>query len=101
MQGYKPTVFYPKPPTGAANVLYHNLATQCEKTDIPFLLYLPSEAQLVTDSYSLIIDAIFGQGYLPPMAADFAAIIQTLIRSKVPVISIDMPSGKWTSISGW
>jgi NAD(P)H-hydrate epimerase len=88
LQGYKPTVFYPKPPPGAANVLYHNLA------DIPFLLYLPSEAQLVTDSYSLIVDAIFGCGYQAPMAADFTAIVQTLIRSKVPIISLDIPSGK-------
>ena len=93
-QGYKPTLFYPTPPPGVANALYHNLATQCEKTDIPFLLYLPSEAQLVTDSYSLIVDAIFGAGYQPPMTSDFAAIVQTLIKSKVPVISLDVPSGK-------
>jgi NAD(P)H-hydrate epimerase len=97
VQGYKTTVFHPKPPPASSpcSAICYNLATQCEKTDIPFLLYLPSDAQLVTDSYSLIVDAIFGNGYQPPMATDFAAIIQTLIRSKVPVISIDIPSGKF------
>ena len=71
-----------------------NLATQCEKADIPSLMYLPSDAQLVADSYSLVVDAIFGIGYEPPMSSDFAAIVQTITRSKVPVVSIDVPSGQ-------
>ena len=57
-------------------------------------MYLPSDAQLVTDSYSLVVDAIFGVGFEPPMSSDFAAIVQTISRSKVPVVSIDVPSGK-------
>jgi len=91
VQGYRPTVFYPKPSTRHA--VYSNLATQCEKADIPSLLYLPSDAQLVTDSYSLVVDAIFGVGFELPMSSDFAAIVQTITRSKVPVVSIDTPSG--------
>ena len=90
-QGYRPTVFYPKPSTGrAVNAI---LATQCEKADIPSLMYLPSDAQLVADSYSLVVDAIFGVGYEPPMSSDFAAIVQTITRSKATVVSIDVPSG--------
>ena len=85
-------MFYPKPSTGHA--VYANLATQCEKADIPSLLYLPSDAQLVADSYSLIVDAIFGVGFEPPMRSDFAAIVQTIGRSKVPVVSVDIPSGE-------
>ena len=92
VQGYRPTVFYPKPSTRHA--VYATLATQCEKADIPSLLYLPSDAQLVADSHSLVVDAIFGVGYEPPMTSDFAAIVQTIIRSKVPVVSIDVPSGR-------
>jgi len=91
LQGYRPTVFFPKPSAGHAECA--NLATQCEKADIPSLLYLPSDAQLVADSYSLVVDAIFGVGFQPPMSSDFAAIIQTISRSKVPVVSIDVPSG--------
>jgi len=94
-QGYRPTVFYPKPSTRHA--VYATLATQCEKADIPSLLYLPSDAQLVADSHSLVVDAIFGVGYDPPMSSDFAAIVQTIIRSKVPVVSIDVPSGRLLS----
>ena len=94
-QGYRPTVFYPKPPSGG-NTLYQSLATQCEKVDIPFLLYLPSEAQLIADSYSLLVDAIFGLGYCAPLSPDFATIVQTLVRSRVPAVSIELPSGKVT-----
>jgi len=94
-QGYRPTVFYPKPSTRHA--VYATLAMQCEKADIPSLLYLPSDAQLVADSHSLVVDAIFGVGYDPPMTSDFAAIVQTIIRSKVPVVSIDVPSGRLIS----
>ena len=88
-------MFYPKPSTRHA--VYATLATQCEKADIPSLLYLPSDAQLVADSHSLVVDAIFGVGYEPPMSSDFAAIVQTIIRSKVPVVSIDVPSGQSAS----
>ena len=95
VQGHRPTVFYAKPSTGQAT--YANLATQCEKADIPSLLYLPSDAQLVADSYSLVVDAIFGVGYNPPMGSDLAAIVQTISRSKVPVVSIDVPSGEFFS----
>ena len=84
-------MFFPKP--SARHAQCANLATQCEKADIPSLLYLPSDAQLVADSYSLVVDAIFGVGFEPPMSSDFAAIIQTISRSKVPVVSIDVPSG--------
>jgi len=86
-------VFYPKPSGG--HVVYANLATQCEKADIPSLLYLPSDAQLVADSYSLVVDAIFGVGYEPPMSSEFAAIVQTIGRSKVPVVSLNVPSGTY------
>jgi len=91
-QGYRPTVFNPKPSTKHA--VYATLATQCEKADIPSLMYLPSDAQLVADSYCLVVDAIFGVGFAPPMSSDFAAIVQTITRSKVPVVSIDVPSGR-------
>jgi NAD(P)H-hydrate repair Nnr-like enzyme with NAD(P)H-hydrate epimerase domain len=91
IQGYKPTVFYPSPATGSP--IYKRLANQCQKADIPFLLYLPSEAQPVTDSYSLLVDSIFGTGYQPPMTSDFAAIVQTLVKSRVPAVSISIPSG--------
>lgn len=88
--GYRPTVFYPMPP---GKQLFQKLATQCEKTDIPFLLYLPSEVQLITDSYNLIVDAIFGCNFQSPTTQEYQTIIQLLIKSKLPTISISVPSG--------
>ncbi|XP_064453319.1 yjeF N-terminal domain-containing protein 3 isoform X1 [Mirounga angustirostris] len=38
---YEPTIFYP---TRSLDLLHRDLTTQCEKMDIPFLSYLPTEA---------------------------------------------------------
>ncbi|XP_036169220.1 yjeF N-terminal domain-containing protein 3 isoform X3 [Myotis myotis] len=38
---YEPTIFYP---TRSLDPLHQDLTTQCEKMDIPFLSYLPTEA---------------------------------------------------------
>lgn len=39
-QDYEPTIFYPK---RSPDPLYRDFTTQCEKMDIPFLSYLPTE----------------------------------------------------------
>jgi hypothetical protein len=39
-QEYEPTIFYP---TRSLDGLHRDLTTQCEKMDIPFLSYLPTE----------------------------------------------------------
>lgn len=39
-QDYEPTIFYPK---RSLDPLYQDFTTQCEKMDIPFLSYLPTE----------------------------------------------------------
>ena len=60
-QGYRPTIFYPK---RAKKKLFEPLVAQCEKMDIPFLSYLPSDNNLVRDSYNVIIDTVFGIKYV-------------------------------------
>jgi len=57
IQGYRPTVFYPKRP---AKPLYEALFKQCEGMDMPVLSFFPSEAHLITDSYNFVVDALFG-----------------------------------------
>lgn len=42
-QEYEPTIFYP---TRSPDPLHRDLTTQCEKMDIPFLSYLPTEVSL-------------------------------------------------------
>jgi len=88
--GYRPTIFSPKKPN---KQLFHNLTNQCEKMDIPFLSYLPSDAQLIHDSYNLIIDALFGFSFKGPARPEFATILQQVVKCGLPVVSIDVPSG--------
>lgn len=47
MQDYEPTIFYPK---RSLDPLYRDFTTQCEKMDIPFLSYLPTEVSPPTHS---------------------------------------------------
>ena len=91
LQGYRPTVFYPKP---NSKPLFQNLVAQCEKFDVPFLSFLPSEASLVRDCYNLVIDALFGFSFKGPLRPEFETIVQTIIKSDLPIASIDIPSGK-------
>lgn len=42
-QEYEPTIFYP---TRSLDPLHRDLTTQCEKMDIPFLSYLPTEVSV-------------------------------------------------------
>ncbi|KAK2186918.1 hypothetical protein NP493_182g01001 [Ridgeia piscesae] len=88
--GYHPTIFYPKRPN---KPLLNNLTTQCEKMDIPFLSYLPSESKLITDSFNFVIDALFGFSFKGPARPEFAIIIQQLCNCSLPIASIDVPSG--------
>ncbi|XP_019497609.1 PREDICTED: yjeF N-terminal domain-containing protein 3 isoform X6 [Hipposideros armiger] len=59
---YEPTIFYP---TRSLDPLHQDLTTQCEKMDIPFLSYLPTEVQLINDAYGLVVDAVLGPGVEP------------------------------------
>jgi hydroxyethylthiazole kinase-like uncharacterized protein yjeF len=45
------------------------------------------------EDYHLIVDAIFGTGFQPPVKPPAEAIIKTLERTKVPILSVDIPSG--------
>lgn len=92
MFGYKPTIHYPRNPT---KQLYKNLIIQCEKMDIPFVTHLMiNESPNLLQSYDLYIDALFGFGFKPPVSAEFKSILQIMSTSQIPVVSIDVPSGK-------
>ncbi len=43
--------------------------------------------------YDLVVDAIFGTGFSPPVRGKAAGIIELLNSSGVPVLSVDIPSG--------
>jgi NAD(P)H-hydrate epimerase len=86
--GYKPEVYYVKRPD-ASKVLYNNLVRQCEKMDIPFI----EVSGDVEEKYGLIVDALFGFSFKPPVRDAFVSIMEALKKTSVPICSIDIPSG--------
>ncbi|XP_067640533.1 NAD(P)H-hydrate epimerase isoform X1 [Eurosta solidaginis] len=86
---YKPTIYYPKP---TPKELYENLTHQCKLNNIPILGSTPSLNE--TDvCYELIVDALFGFSFKPPVRESFVPIVEILQNTKVPIASIDIPSG--------
>ncbi|XP_025052124.1 yjeF N-terminal domain-containing protein 3 [Alligator sinensis] len=94
---YEPTIFYPK---RSPTPVYQDFTTQCQKMDIPFLSYLPTEVQLINDAYNVVIDAILGVDAEPgEMKEPYTGILATLKQIRIPIVSLDVPSG-WDAESG-
>ncbi|XP_013774367.2 NAD(P)H-hydrate epimerase-like [Limulus polyphemus] len=87
--GYEPSVFYPKQ---SNKPLFKSLTKQCQEMEIPFLSFLP-DAQLITDSYNLVVDALFGFNFKPPVRPEFVEVLEKLKKIHVPLCSVDVPSG--------
>lgn len=88
---YEPTIYYPK---RSVESIHQDFTVQCEKMDIPFLSYLPTEVQLVNDAYNLIIDAVLGHDGDPKdIKEPFSSILATLKQVKIPIASVDVPLG--------
>ncbi|XP_065604734.1 LOW QUALITY PROTEIN: yjeF N-terminal domain-containing protein 3 [Cyrtonyx montezumae] len=88
---YEPTIFYPK---RSLDPLYRDFTTQCEKMDIPFLSYLPTEVQLINDAYNAVVDAVLGaEAELGEGRGPCASILATLKHIRIPIVSLDVPSG--------
>jgi len=90
--GYAPVLFMPKP--GGKDV-YKRLQTQCINMSIPLL---PNEDPIASLSSSLkstdvILDAIFGFSFKPPVRAPFDAVLPLIALSGKPIVSVDIPSG--------
>ncbi|PRD25082.1 UNVERIFIED_CONTAM: NAD(P)H-hydrate epimerase [Trichonephila clavipes] len=86
--GYEPTIFYPR---RTNKPLFENLVVQCQEMDIPFLSFLPA-IRLVDDSYNLVVDALFGFSFKPPVRAEFEDCMNKLKHLGIPVCSVDVPS---------
>nr|CAI5854397.1 unnamed protein product [Callosobruchus analis] len=90
--GYQPVVFYP---LRTDKQLYHNLTQQCCNMAVPFLQMLP-EQSTVECSFALIVDALFGFSFKPPVKETFVDCVE-LMKNAEPFLktccSIDIPSG--------
>lgn len=89
--GYNPEVYYPK---RTNNSLYQNLLHQCIENDIPSVENnLEDFARTRLSQFGLIVDALFGFSFKPPVRESFAPIVRLLENTTVPICSIDIPSG--------
>ncbi|XP_045634613.1 yjeF N-terminal domain-containing protein 3 isoform X3 [Ursus americanus] len=87
---YEPTIFYP---TRSLDLLHRDLTTQCEKMDIPFLSYLPTEVQLINDAYGLVVDAVLGPGVQPgEIGGPCTRALATLKLLSIPLAGTRRPA---------
>lgn len=97
--GYSPQIYYPKRPS---NILYERLLHQCVENDIPILENHCIEEAMdstILQKYTIIIDALLGFSFKPPVREPFIHIINMLKNTTVPICSVDIPSG-WDVESG-
>jgi NAD(P)H-hydrate epimerase len=91
---FKPQIYYPK---RTDKPLFNNLVTQCTLMDIPFLEACPDV--LTVTKYRLIADGLFGFSFKPPVRDSFKEIMNLMVETEVPIVSIDIPSG-WNVETG-
>lgn len=88
--GYEPEILYPKK---VDNELYKNLLHQCIENDITVLCDDFVEKTKNLNDFNVIVDALFGFSFKPPVKEPFIPVMRLLEDTKVPICSIDIPSG--------
>lgn len=91
---FKPFIYYPK---RTDKPLFDSLVTQCTLMDIPFLDACPDE--LTVSKYRLIADGLFGFSFKPPVRETFKDVMNLMVETDVPIVSVDIPSG-WNVETG-
>lgn len=98
--GYNPILYYPK--KSKNNELYQRLLKQLQDLDVPEVSEIKPllECGPTTSSPYLIVDALFGFSFKPPIRAPFDDVLEYLSIPKLlqrpplpPIVSIDIPSG--------
>lgn len=79
--GYKVDIYYPK---RTPKPLYENLLVQCEKFGVGFINNLPPPGNL-KNNYNLLVDALFGFSFKPPVREALKPALDALITSGLPV----------------
>lgn len=83
--GHHCDIYYPK---RTEKELYRNLVVQCQSfgESIRFIENCPvSDAVATSGVYRLIVDALFGFSFRPPVRESFSPIIKIMTDSTVPV----------------
>jgi len=84
-----PDIFYPK---RTDKPLFNGLVSQCEKMGLSFIEELPT-TETLNGNYDIIVDALFGFSFKPPVRPNFQDVMSKISEVKIPVASIDVPSG--------
>ncbi|KAL3319354.1 hypothetical protein Ciccas_001976 [Cichlidogyrus casuarinus] len=84
--GYSPSIYYPKI---TDKPIFHGMVNQCKLLGINISDTIPANF----DDYQLIVDSLFGFSFKPPVRAEFIEIMKKLTSTKIPIASIDIPSG--------
>ncbi|XP_053683008.1 NAD(P)H-hydrate epimerase [Sabethes cyaneus] len=79
---FEPYVYYP---TKQSKELFVNLTHQCESMGIQVSQECPT-LEWVDNNIGLVIDALFGFSFKPPVRESFTSIMNVLIETKVPVV---------------
>nr|CAG4646481.1 EOG090X0AXR [Macrothrix elegans] len=87
--GYSPKIYYPKQPK---KYPYDTLKKQCESFNIPFLDLMPTTSE-INENFKLVVDALFGFSFKPPVRMEYEKTLDALISTSTPCCSIDIPSG--------
>ncbi|KAJ7643754.1 YjeF N-terminal domain-containing protein [Roridomyces roridus] len=90
MFGYKTTIYMPKPGT---KEIYQRLHTQCKNVDIATLPADSESLRAALASSDVILDAIFGFSFKGPIRAPFDDALPLISQSRLPIVSVDIPSG--------
>ncbi|XP_035738965.1 NAD(P)H-hydrate epimerase-like [Vespa mandarinia] len=91
--GYSPEIYYPKE---TDNQLYKNLLHQCKENDITILeskFIIDKDPVELLNGFRVIVDALFGFSFKPPVRDTFVPIMKILKAASIPICSIDIPSG--------
>lgn len=94
---YDPIIFYPK--KSKSNPLYGRLIKQLQDLDVEELSTLEEVKHLLdkrNSGVSVIIDALFGFSFKPPLRPPFDDLIgylSTNNESLPPIVAVDIPSG--------
>lgn len=92
MFGYAPTIYMPKP---GSKDIYQRLQTRCQHMRIPILSPAGGLESLraALSSSDVVLDAIFGFSFQGPIRAPFDTALPLIASSKLPIVSVDIPSG--------
>ncbi|XP_052902905.1 NAD(P)H-hydrate epimerase isoform X2 [Anopheles moucheti] len=90
LMNYEPYVYYPK---RTDKDLFKNLQHQAECMGIIVTADCPVSVSAVDSEFGLIVDALFGFSFKPPVRDAFHPIMEVLQKTTLPIVSVDIPSG--------